>query len=217
MSDQPRPAAGAGNGDPLTRGIRWTMLLTRARRGDRGAFEALMGEAEPSIWLFAYQVVGDASLADDVLAETFEKVWLNLPGYHEGLSNARTWIYLIAHRVALDYRDRRTRQRRTEVARFEALFRGPGAEGDGAGLEPEDRAELPPPAGADRPFRQALVEEALRKLDPGDREILLLCHVEDRSYEEIAGLLGCSVKAVGPRLTRARGRFRQALHPDAQG
>jgi hypothetical protein len=42
MSDQPRPAAGAENGGELTRSIRWTMLLTQARRGDKGAFETLM-------------------------------------------------------------------------------------------------------------------------------------------------------------------------------
>jgi RNA polymerase sigma-70 factor (ECF subfamily) len=102
------------------------------------------------------------------------------------------------------------------VAGFEGLFGGAGEEGDGPGLEPEDPTDVPPPEGADRPLCRALVEEALGRLAARDRTVLRLYHVEGRSYEEIAAFLRCSVKAVGPRLTRARERFRRALHPEAR-
>ncbi len=199
-----------------TRSFRWTLLLRRARRGDRSAFDALMEEAEPSIWLYALQFVGDPSLADDVLTETFEKVWLNLESYNEQMSNARTWIYLIAQRTALDHLDRRRRRRRAEVSSFDALPPRSDEEEGGGVLEPEDQAEAAPPEAADASFRQALVGEALGRLSPSDQAILRLCYVEELSYEQIAERLDCSVRAVGPRLTRARERLRQVLDSDAQ-
>jgi RNA polymerase sigma-70 factor (ECF subfamily) len=216
MSNEKQPTVRESRDAAETRSFRWTLLLRRARRGERAAFDALMEEAEPSIWLYALQMVGDPSLADDVLTETFEKVWLNLDGYNEEMSNARTWIYLIAQRTALDHLDRRRRRRRAEVSSFDALPPRPDDEEGGGVLEPEDHAEAAPPEAADASFRQALVSEALDRLNPSDRAILRLCHVEELSYEQIAERLGCSVQAVGPRLTRARERLRQVLDTDAQ-
>jgi RNA polymerase sigma-70 factor (ECF subfamily) len=213
MSDERQPTV-TGDDNAETRSFRWTLLLKRARRGDRAAFDALMEEAEPSIWLYALQIVGDASLADDVLTETFEKVWLNLASYNEEMSNARTWIYLIAQRTALDHLDRRRRRRRAEVSSFDALPPRSDDEEGGGVLEPEDQSEVPPPEAADVSLRNALIREALERLNPGDRAILRLCYVEELSCEQIAGRLGCSVQAVGPRLTRARERLRQVLDPD---
>ena len=205
MSNGPRPTTPwESDGEP-NRSSRWTALLVRARHGDKGAFDTLMEEAEPGVRLQAFRVLGDAALADDVTNETFEKVWVNLASYDEELSNARTWIHLIAGRLTLDYLERRTRQRRTEVGGFDVLFGGAGDEDAGPGLEPEDPAEPAPPEEADRPLRRALVEEALQRY-----------HVEGLCYEEIAERLRCSVKAVGPRLTRARERLRQVLHPEAE-
>jgi len=91
-----------------------------------------------------------------------------------------------------------------------------GEEENTGGFEPEDDVELPPPEGADRAFRDALVSEALAKLAKGDQLILHLFYVEELSYTEIARRLGCSDKAVGPRLTRARERFRAVLHPEVE-
>jgi RNA polymerase sigma-70 factor, ECF subfamily len=217
MNDRHEPAENVEGDGPQTRSSRWTMLLVRARRGDKGAFDTLMEEAETSVFLYVLQTVGDATLADDIVTETFEKVWLNLASYNEELSNARTWVYLIANRIARDYLDKHRRQRRREVAGLDTLSQGSGEEGEGPTTrEPEDQAEAPPHERADRPYFQTLVDEALRRLSAADQTILQLCHVEELSYEEIAARLGCSIKAVGPRLTRARERFRQVLDSHAQ-
>ncbi len=215
MKRERQPTVTEGRHAAETPGFRWTLLLRRARRGDRASFDTLMEEAEPSIRLYALQMVGDPSLADDVVTETFEKVWFKLEGYNEEMSNARTWIYLIAQRTALDHLDRRRRRRRAEVSSFDALPPRPDDEEGGGVLEPEDQAETAPPEAADASFRQTLVGEALDRLSPSDRAILRLCHVEELSYEQIAERLGCTVQAVGPRLTRARDRLRQALDTDA--
>jgi RNA polymerase sigma-70 factor (ECF subfamily) len=78
------------------------------------------------------------------------------------------------------------------------------------------RRVLARPEAADRSFRRVLVEEALARLSKSDRTLLRLRDVEGLGYEEIAGRLGCSLKAVGPRLSRARERLRQALDPEVR-
>jgi RNA polymerase sigma factor (sigma-70 family) len=199
----------------VPRSRRWTALLLRAQEGDREAFDALTEDAEQPLWRHALALVGDGSLADDVVAATFEKVWRYLDRYDPTRSNARTWIYRIARQVAQDHYERRARRRRTEVTGFEVLFGG-GEEDEATGLEPEDVLAPEPAAEADRPHREALVREALAGLRAGERELLTWFHGEGLSYEEIAARLGCSPSAVGPRLTRARKRLREALDPEAR-
>ena len=154
--------------------------------------------------------------ADDVATETFEKAWQNLAGYDPGVANARTWLYLIADRLALDALDQRRRQRRNFTG-FDALPRAEDDPDNPPALEPCDDVEPAPPEAADLPLRGALLMEAFARLEPGDRAVLRLYHVEGKSYEEVAAALGCSVKAVGPRLTRARARLRRLVDPEARG
>jgi RNA polymerase sigma-70 factor (ECF subfamily) len=195
------------------RSHRWTDLLTRAQQGDGASFAALLDEAQPGLWARAFAKLGDENLADDVATEVFVRAWNNLASFDPARANGRTWLHTILDRLVLDALDSRRRQRRREV--FGLGGASGGAEEEGQAPGPEDDVELAPPDGADRSFRRALVEEALAQLDEADRTILLLRDVEGRGYEEIAELVGCSLKAVGPRLTRARERFRQVLHPEA--
>jgi RNA polymerase sigma-70 factor (ECF subfamily) len=199
--------------DAAKKSDRWTVLLIQARRGDRAAFDTLNEEAEKSIWRLAYRQVGDAALADDIMIETFAKAWHYLPTYNEHVSRARTWLYMIANGLVKDCLDKRGRLHKKETAGFDVA--GDGDE-EGLRLEPVDQAEPAPHEAADRGFRRELVERALAQLSDKDRTILLLYHVEQLSYEEIAAVLKCSVKAVGPRLTRARERFREVVDPHAQ-
>jgi RNA polymerase sigma-70 factor (ECF subfamily) len=199
----------------LSQSERWTELLVRAQRGERGAFEKLVEEAHPVIWKRVFARLGDEGLADEVATRTFSRAWENRGSYDPELANARTWLSTIADRLALDALDQRRRQHRREVLGLEAPRPVSGEEGEALQApEFEDEVEAAPPEGADRPFVRALVAEALGRLSEADRRVLVLRDVEGRSYEEIAGLLGCTVPAVGPRLTRARERLRQALDPE---
>src|SRR5690349_20232879 len=94
----------ADRGPPSDGGL-WTELLLRARQGDRAALVDLFGRAEEEIWRHAYRILGDAHEADEVVNETFLKVWQSLPDYDPARgASGRTWIYTIAERRALDHR-----------------------------------------------------------------------------------------------------------------
>jgi RNA polymerase sigma-70 factor (ECF subfamily) len=217
MSKRLRRSTVTEAGENLSsRSDRWTALLMRAQRGESAAFERLMDEAQPVLWARVFARLGDEGLADEVAARTFGRAWENLDSYDPELSSAPTWLMTIADRLALDAMDGRRRQQRREVIGLDAPAPEAGEEETPAGWEPEDDVELAPPEAADRPFRRALVEEALARLSKTDRTLLRLRDVEGLGYEEIARRVGCSLKAVGPRLSRARERLRQALDPEVR-
>jgi RNA polymerase sigma-70 factor (ECF subfamily) len=193
---------------------RWTAWLVRARDGDAAAFELLVREARPAIQRRALQRLQDPAQADDVAAQTFINAWKHLAGYDPRRANAGTWLFGIARNLIIDALKGRKSQQDREVVGFEP----PGPDGaETVRPEPEDDIEMPVAEGADQRRVEALVDEALWRLAPADREVLRLCHFEQLSYEEIARRLGVTVKAVGPRLTRARQRLAEVLSPELLG
>lgn len=109
------------------------------------------------------------------------------------------WLYRLAVRQALLHRRRHGRQRRL-VGRYAGRREEPGAD-----FVPDPLAWLI------RDERARLVREALRRLAPGDAEILLLKYAENWTGPELAARLGVSLAAVEARLHRGRQRLRAAL------
>jgi RNA polymerase sigma-70 factor (ECF subfamily) len=187
----------------------WTDLLLKAQKGDEAALVRLFAEAEPVIWRLAYALLGDPHEADEVVNETFLKLWKKLATYDpERGASGRTWVYLIAERRARDHRRKIERRRKHEVSGLPRPSND--SEGDSP-FDPPDRDNLAPPDAADLPYRRAMLRRALAKLRLPDRRILELYHLDGHSYDEIARQMGISIKAVGPRLTRARDRLARQL------
>ena len=138
---------------------------------------------------------GSASDAQDAVADVFVAAWRRRDELPEG-DAARVWLYATARRVIANQR----RSRRRRVALHERLA-----------LEATSRQqEAPSPEG-----KHALVHEALRRLRPRDREILLLAEWEGLSSADIAEVLGCLTVTARGRLHRARHRF-QAVFEELQ-
>jgi RNA polymerase sigma-70 factor, ECF subfamily len=186
---------------------RWTRWLEAARAGDREAFNRLVEAAEEYVYVYAYRIVLDEQLAEDVMQDTFCRVWALRASYNSKLSNAKTWIRRIAFSIAVDH----YRKRAHRPASFSDLCREDGNESP----EVPDRRAQDPAELADAPQVAALVRQALARLDFDDRTLLCLCHIEELSYEEMAEVLQCPITTLGPRLTRARKKFRHVLAPDA--
>jgi RNA polymerase sigma factor (sigma-70 family) len=108
------------------------------------------------------------------------------------------WLYGVAVRIAILHR-RRQGRRRKFIARLQS------------GFSPAVTASVDPLGWLLADERQRLVRQALARLSPKDRELLLLKYTEDWSYLEIAEHLGLSTSAVEARLHRARARLRAEL------
>jgi RNA polymerase sigma factor (sigma-70 family) len=127
----------------------------------------------------------------DAAAEVFLTAWRRLDELPEG-DAARVWLYATARRVTANHR-RSSRRRATLQERLVL-----------------DAATAPQYIDA-TDAEAALVREALRRLGPRDRELLLLAEWEGLSPAEIAGVLGCLTVTARGRLHRARNRFRDSF------
>jgi RNA polymerase sigma-70 factor (ECF subfamily) len=160
------------------------------RENDRKRrFEKLFESYSADVVAYCGWRAGSESDAQDAVAEVFLTAWRRLDELPEG-GAARVWLYATARRVMAN--QRRSRRRRTalhERLAFEAASHS---------------RETPA-----RESEHTLVHEALHRLAPRDREVLLLAEWEGLSPAEIAQVVGCLTVTARGRLHRARRRFRR--------
>ena len=168
-------------------------LLDRARHGDADAFAELVRANQDVIYRLALRMVGPDD-AEDLAQQAFIKAWQALDRF-DGAAAFGTWVYRIAINACLDHLRR--------VARFRPL---PLEEVAWTVASDEDVAEQIADA-ADAAARRAALAWALEQLPSEDRLLLHLRTTEERTYEEIATLLGINSRTVGTRLFRARARL----------
>jgi RNA polymerase sigma-70 factor (ECF subfamily) len=167
----------------------------RIRAGDAEAFGNLFDDNVHAIYRYASRLSGEASTAEDVVAQTFLEAWrLRETVLVEG-GSLQPWLYGIATNVLRNAR-RTVRRHRAALARLP---------------RPE-----PTPDIADEPARRAGEQEelaaartALGALRPPEREVVALCIWSGLSYVEAAEALGVPVGTVRSRLSRARTRLQE--------
>jgi RNA polymerase sigma factor (sigma-70 family) len=161
--------------------------ITNAESERRRRFDALFASYSSDIVAYCGWRAG-ASDAQDAVAEVFLTAWRRLDEVPEG-DAARVWLYATARRVIAN-------QRRSTRRRFALQER--------LALE----AASAPQASTSDQEEEALVYEALHRLGPLDREVLLLAEWEGLSPAQIAAVIDCLTVTVRGRLHRARRRFR---------
>jgi RNA polymerase sigma factor (sigma-70 family) len=157
-------------------------------RERRRRFDALFEAYCSDVVAYCGWQAGSASDAEDAVAEVFMTAWRRLDDVPRG-DAARVWLYATARRVIAN--QRRSTRRRAALAERVALAAPP--------QEPEVHSE------------ESLVQEALRRLGPLDREVLLLSEWEGLSPAQIASVLRCPRVTARGRLHRARRRFRSTF------
>lgn len=168
-------------------------LVSRARKGDRDAFAALLERYEKQVYHQALRMVGNPEDAADVTQETFLKVWQGLPSF-QGDSSFSTWLYRLTGNTCIDHL-RKEKKRR----------------GD-ASLDDEERdfsaylsAPAPTPQRAlEEQELQKAVAEGLAQLSDEHRQVLILREINGLSYDEIAAVLNVTEGTVKSRIARAR-------------
>jgi RNA polymerase sigma-70 factor (ECF subfamily) len=165
---------------------REAQLVKAAKGGDRRAFGDLVAHFQDRLFRAACGLVRNATEAEDIAQETFVRAYLGL-GRFRGDSAFYTWLFGILLNVYRRFLRRSRRDRTVEMADVERA--------DGA-PSPSRRAAVGEELG--RTLRA--IEHLPRRL----REVMVLRHVEEMSYEEIAEAAGCRVGTVRSRLHRAR-------------
>ncbi len=178
-------------------------LVAAYEGGDEGAFAALTERYLPAVYAFAFRLVGGKEAAEDVAQETFVKAWKNLKRFKKG-AKMKTWLFSIARNTAIDD----LRKKRPK------LFGELGGNDDRSEFEqrlPDDAPDAE--IRFDESIATEALEEALAKLAPMYREIILLHYHESLTLQEVAETLGIPVNTVKSRDRRALAALRKLLEP----
>lgn len=162
--------------------------------GDMPDWSELVAQHGDRVYRLAFRLCGNAHDAEDITQEAFIRVFRSLDRYKPGTFEG--WTHRIVTNLFLDQARRRAR------IRFEAL--------------PEDSERVP---GRERSPEQVLAEEsfdpvlqsALDNLSPEFRAAVVLCDIEDLSYEEVGHVLGVKMGTVRSRIHRGRAALRAEL------
>jgi RNA polymerase sigma-70 factor (ECF subfamily) len=171
-------------------------LVRRARDGDAGAFDAIAVAFLPDAYRLASAILGREAEAADASQNAFVAAWRELPNLRE-VDRFEAWF----HRILVN--ECRMQLRRRSRAREVPLD---------VAEDPGTRASLPPPPPlADRVEAIDLIERAFEELDPDDRTMVVLHHLEGRPLAEIAEIVHVPVGTVKWRLHEARKVLQRAL------
>jgi RNA polymerase sigma-70 factor (ECF subfamily) len=161
---------------------------------DMPSWSDLVAQHGDRVYRLAFRLCGNAQDAEDITQEAFIRVFRSLDRYKPGTFEG--WMHRIVTNLFLDMVRRRAR------IRFEAL--------------PEDaervpgRARSPEQVLADETFDPVL-QAALDNLSPEFRAAVVLCDIEDLSYEEVGRILGVKMGTVRSRIHRGRAALRAEL------
>jgi RNA polymerase sigma-70 factor (ECF subfamily) len=171
-----------------------------ASQGDQplAGFEELAMPLFDALYNFARWLAHNSNDAEDLVQETYLKALRSFASFQSG-TNFRAWIFQILRNNFLSSRS--TLERRMTDAM--------DSEEDGPELAVD--TETPETVLMNR-FNSQLVQRAIDDLPVHYREILLLCEVEEMSYQEIAEILTIPMGTVMLRLARARKAVRESLH-----
>ncbi len=161
-------------------------LLARIVRHDSAALRALYITHNVHLYRFVMRLARNETLAEDVVSETFLKVWQKAAGF-KGQSRVSTWLLTIARNEAISVLRRKT----------DAPF------DEEAAAEQEDESDLQDIATAKKD-KGAVMKACIDRLTPAHREIIDLVYYQDRSIAEVAEILDIPENTVKTRMFHAR-------------
>jgi RNA polymerase sigma-70 factor (ECF subfamily) len=180
------------------------ILVERAQRGDRHAFDLLVLKYQQKIVNLVMRYVRDPTEALDVSQEAFVKAYRALPRFR-GDSAFYTWLYRIAINTSKNYLE--SLQRKPTEYNLDA--QDPMSAERHAQLRDE---ETPEGIAMQEQLRKVL-EKTIAALPEELRTAIMLREIEGLSYEEIATAMDCPVGTVRSRIFRARDALDAAIHP----
>lgn len=168
-----------------------------------GSFEELAMPLFDSLYNFARWLTHNREEADDLVQETYAKALKGFQSFQPG-TNFRAWMYRILRNTFLTSRT--------------GLKHGMSVSLDSEEGEPvvPITAETPESRLIER-SNQLMVQESIEELPLIFREVILLCDVEEMSYQEISETISIPIGTVMSRLARARNALRQGLSKKLQG
>ena len=187
-------------------------LVERALDGDIAAFEKLVSRYQNKIMGYVGRMVnGDREEAEDVTQETFIKAYRSLDSFR-GQASFSTWLYKIATNLCID----RARGKKRRPQQAFSLDEPMDKDEEKGGREiPDSRYE--PGQDVERDEMRRVVRETVAEMPEKMRQVLILCDLQGKPYEEIAQMLDVPLGTVKSRLFHARADLARRLRPYMSG
>ncbi len=181
-------------------------VVVLAQQGRDEAFRELVRRYERPVFSLIFRMVRDRELAEDLAQDTFVKVLNHIDRYRPEFKLS-SWLFKIANNVAIDH------LRKRQVPTISMDGSPHAATPDAVESSRFEIADQQESALAEMESRElgSAIEKAIASLRPEYRACIMLRHVEDRSYEEIAATLDLPLGTVKTYIHRARHELRQAL------
>lgn len=164
------------------------------------AYELLVKRYKDPLMNFVFRFVGDKDVSADIVQDTMIRFYLNKDSYRS-FAKFSTWIYTIASNLAKNELKRRKRKK---------LFSLSSGDEDQQ-IDIKDEVTAAPDVIADSGIKNEIIQNALSKVKPVYREVVILRDVQDLAYEEIAEITGLSIGTVKSRINRGRAQLQKFL------
>lgn len=168
-------------------------LIQGVINNNEDACEKILNLYKGRIFSYILRLVKNYDDAEELTLETFIKFFNAIKSYDPSRSLS-TWLFTIAHNVVVDF----LRKNRIEYEYLEGMD----------SIKPDFTTKY------EQAKKMEAIEKALEKLPPVDREIVILFHKEELSYQEISDILKIPVTTIKIRLHRARKRLREIVRKE---
>lgn len=177
-------------------------LITECLKGHPLAFAELIRRHQDRLYNTVYRLLDNEEDAKDVVQETFIHAFQGLDGF-KGDAQFSTWL----HRIAINAAYSLKRKQRVVLSIETGRDEGP--------VDPADPSEFARPDHAlEQAEQHRRLQDALNRLSPEHRAVLVLKDIEEEKYDTIAEMLGVPIGTVRSRLHRARLELREILGQD---
>lgn len=198
--------AGPPQTPPASRQVDDRELVVRALEGDESAYGELLERFRRPVFSLIYRMIGDREQAEDLAQESFVKAFNNLDSYNPSYRFS-SWLFKIANNHAIDH------LRRARLSTV-SIHGSPHA----VNAEREEETRIVLESRDESPEQEMLalelgseIEQAIAGLRPEYRTAVILRHIENRPYEEIAEIMEVPIGTVKTFLHRARAELREML------
>ncbi len=176
-------------------------LIQRFQDGDLYAFDIIVKRYKNPLLNFAYRFVGNIEEAEDVVQETFLRLYKNKHAYKR-IAKFSTWLYTIAGNLSKT--ELRKRKRRKLVSISELGY-------DDKEFEIEDKKSNTE-RDVDSVLKEDIIQKAIEELPKRFKQVIILRDVQELAYEEISEILNIPLGTVKSRVNRARLKLQAKLY-----
>jgi RNA polymerase sigma-70 factor (ECF subfamily) len=169
------------------------VLLRRVAKGDEEAFTVLYRRHHAAMHRFSLRMTGSTWAAEEIVQDVFMALMRDPKKYDSQRGTLGGYLYGIARNRVMKYRERLPR---------EVSLEQKSEDGSGAGIVLQD--VVTPANWAETRERMEQVRAAVLELPAEFREAVVLCELEEMSYEEAARAAGCPIGTIRSRLHRGR-------------